>query len=287
MRTKLSFLASLLLLALAPLEGQAPLRVVSFNIRYGTANDGAHAWPERRAHTIALIHDHAPHLLGLQEALHFQLTEINAALPTYRVIGSGREDGKEKGEYAAILVDTARFDVLKDGQFWFSDTPDVPGSMSWGNRITRICTWVRLVDRATGDTTTVFNLHFDHQSQPSREKSAELLIANIPVIAGNDGVVLMGDFNSGETNPAFVKLVNDNKVGLRDTYRMTHPDEKIVGTFHDFRGDSTGDKIDAVLVNPRFEVLSTQIDRRRFGALWPSDHFAVTAVIRSKSRATD
>ena len=157
---RLSLIALLVLPFAAP--AQAPVRAMSFNIRYGTAQDGEHAWPNRRAHVVATIRDHAPHLLGVQEALRFQLDELLAALPRYESFGVGRDDGRSAGEHAAILVDTARFTVRQHGTDWLSETPEVPGSTSWGNRITRIVTWALLEDRATGEPVWVYNLHLDH-----------------------------------------------------------------------------------------------------------------------------
>jgi endonuclease/exonuclease/phosphatase family metal-dependent hydrolase len=280
---RLSIVAALLVAGTA--SAQAPIRALSFNIRYGTANDGDHRWPNRRDHVITTIRDHAPHILGMQEALRFQLDEIARALPAYREIGVGRDDGITKGEYSAILVDTSRFAVLESGQFWFSDTPNVPGSMHWGNRITRLCTWARLADRATGDTIRVFNQHWDHESQPSRERSARLLLERIQSVSPANGpLIIMGDFNSGEDNPAFRTLLADSRAKLRDTYRTLHEREKIVGSFHAFKGDSTGDKIDAILVNGALQVLDASIDRRKFGNLWASDHFAVSALLRVQRR---
>jgi endonuclease/exonuclease/phosphatase family metal-dependent hydrolase len=232
---------------------------------------------------ITTIRDHAPHLLGVQEALRFQLDELRAALPGYQEIGVGREDGGTKGEYAALLVDTLRFGVVGSGTFWLSDTPDVPGSMHWGNRITRVTTWARLVDRATGDTLGVYNLHWDHESQPSRVRSAQLLQQRIATDAmPGDAIIVMGDFNSDEANPAFTVLVSDQGVPLHDTFRARYPDAHVVGTFNSFRGDSTAGKIDAVLVGEGWETIDAGIDRRRFGALWASDHFAVWATLRRR-----
>jgi endonuclease/exonuclease/phosphatase family metal-dependent hydrolase len=288
--------ASLLLVMCAGrvLVAQSAVRVLSFNIRYGTANDGAHRWDARRDAVIGTIRDHAPHVLGVQEALRFQLDELARALPGYREIGVGRDDGRTAGEYSAILVDTTRFFVLADGTFWYSDTPTVPGSMHWGNRITRIATWVRLIDRATGDTLRVYNTHWDHESQPSRERSAAMLLNRVRGDAGpGDRVLVMGDFNSDEANPAFQQLVTvvggvapavSGHTGraalLHDTFRARNPDATVVGTFNGFKGDSTAGKIDAILVGSGWSVLDAGIDRRRWGALWASDHFAVWAVVR-------
>lgn len=275
--------AVLLLVTATGASAQQSVTVLSYNIRYGTAQDGDHVWPNRRALVIDLLRDHAPQLIGIQEALRFQLDEIGAALPRYREVGVGRSDGKTAGEYAAILVDTARFRIIGEGTFWFSDTPEVPGSMHWGNRITRISSWARLVDRLTADTVRIYNVHWDHESQPSRERSAALLLERMATDAGpNDRLLLTGDFNADETNPAFQALLADRRVPLRDSFRTLHPDAAVVGTFNGFRGDLGGGKIDAVLVGEGWEVVQAGIDRRWVGGRWPSDHFPVVAVVRRK-----
>ena len=128
-------------------QPREPLTVMTFNIRYGTAKDGENEWSARRDMLFEVIRDTRPDLLGLQEALDFQIDEILAAVSGYAVVGVGRDDGAEKGEYSAILFRTERFHVAEAGTFWFSDTPAVPGSKSWGNQITRISSWARLIDR--------------------------------------------------------------------------------------------------------------------------------------------
>jgi endonuclease/exonuclease/phosphatase family metal-dependent hydrolase len=273
-------LAAVLLLPGA-IPAQAPVRVMSYNIRYGTAPDGDHVWPNRRDHVITTLRDHAPHLLGVQEALRAQLDEIAPALPHHRELGVAREDGKADGEYSALLVDTVRFVVLDHGTFWFSDTPEVPGSTSWGNRITRISTWARLVDRATQDTVRVYNLHWDHESQPSRERSAGLLLARLASDRSpGDFLLVLGDFNADEENPAYRALLGNAGTPLRDAFRAAHPNARVVGTFNAFRGESAGGMIDHVLVGAGWHVTDAGIDRRRFGTLWASDHFAVWAILR-------
>ncbi|HRP07271.1 MAG TPA: endonuclease/exonuclease/phosphatase family protein [Gemmatimonadales bacterium] len=268
---------------------------MSYNIRYGTAQDGAHVWPNRREFLIAVIHDHAPHILGVQEALSFQLGELRAALPGHMAVGVGRDDGIDQGEYAAILVDTARFEVVSSGTTWFSDTPTVPGSTSWGNTIPRITTWALLRDRSTDHRTWVYNLHLDHISQPSREKSVQFLLAeqqrrsdsqrardaNAAEFAGaqgEPGLIVMGDFNSGEDNPAFHIATQG---GLRSALRVIHPDTPYRGTFTGFgaAADPETGVIDHIMVDRSWQVLSSGFDSRKFGATWPSDHFPVWATV--------
>lgn len=259
----------------------ADLGVMSFNIRYGTANDGPNRWPLRRDLLMDVIRQDNADLIGLQEALHDQIVEITAAIPGYGVIGVGRDDGKTRGEYAAILYRRDRFHVAESGTFWFSDTPSVVASRSWGNSITRICTWARLIDRQ-GGAFWVFNVHLDHESQPSRERSTALLAERIRARSGADEpVIVTGDFNVGENNPALPVLLGGAAPLLVDTFRVMHPDAKEVGTFTGFDpARTTGDKIDYVLVTPGIGVRAAAIVRTAREGRLPSDHFPVTATLR-------
>jgi len=76
----------------------ADLRVMTFNLRDGTAADGDHHWPLRSAAVVQAIVQADPDLLGTQECLSFQRDELLAALPGYAVIAQGRDDGSEAGE---------------------------------------------------------------------------------------------------------------------------------------------------------------------------------------------
>lgn len=274
-------------LAVAPLTAAAPLTVMSFNIRYGTANDGENRWELRRDLLFDVLREEDADVVGLQEALHFQIREIVEAVPVYAFVGVGRDDGKEKGEHAAILYRKDRLRVLDSGTFWFSDTPEVPGSTSWGNRITRICTWARFADER-GGSFYVFNLHLDHESQPSRERSVQLLAQRIRERAvPGDPVIVTGDFNVGEDNGAIRWLLGEEGalpgagrpgVELKDTLRAVHPDAKGVQTFTSFRfGNLHGEKIDYVLVGPGFEPVSARLVRTSRDGKYPSDHFPVIA----------
>jgi endonuclease/exonuclease/phosphatase family metal-dependent hydrolase len=256
-----------------------PLRVMTFNIRYGTAPDSNNAWQLRRPLTFQVIRDFQPSVLGVQEALRFQLDEIEAALGNYAEAGVGRDDGAQRGEYSAILFDRRRLELLDHATFWLSDTPQTPGSMTWGNHYPRIVTWARFRDRSSGDTFYVFNTHWDHESQPSRERSAALLTERIKQRAHpNDPVLVTGDFNSGEDNPAFQALLRSG-LGLYDSFRAVQPSATGTGTFHAFKGDRSGPKIDAILASQQWRTLNAGIILLSDNGRYPSDHFPVTATL--------
>ena len=299
-KTTLSILTFILILFLSgwavTVSGAGPvgtepssITVMSFNIRYGTANDGENSWEHRKALLVDVIRQESPDLIGTQEGLRFQLNYIKEELPGYGEVGVGRNDGLTAGEYSAILYRSDRFSVLDSGTFWFSDTPEVPGSMHWGNTITRICSWARFEDRESGHTFYHYNLHLDHQSQMSRERSVELLTKRIHDRPDPAPVIVTGDFNAAEGNRAIRYLKGDSPraslrtesspppPGLRDTFRVLHPDETEVGTFNGFGGSSSRGKIDYVLVDDGWQVVEGAIVRTSREGRYPSDHFPVTA----------
>lgn len=264
--------------------GPVPLDVMTFNIRYGTAEDSTNAWPHRRDLLMDVIDSHDPQVLGVQEALRFQLDELRDAFGDYGEVGVGRDDGAEEGEYAAILYDAERLEVLEQGTFWFSSTPETPGSMSWGNRIPRIASWARFRDLAAGGTFYAYNVHWDHESQASRDSSAVVLLEHIAARPATDPVIVMGDFNAGEPNSAYRTMLAgasrvDGAPRVIDTFRAVNPSARNVGTYHGFRGGGDGEKIDAVLVSVEWDVIAASIDRTEEDGRYPSDHYPVTARI--------
>jgi len=255
------------------------LKVMSFNIRLGSAKDGENAWPYRRELVVETIRAFGPDFLGLQEAERMQLDKLVEALPEYVALGVGRAaDGG--GEYSSILYRWSRFDISHVGTFWLSDTPSVPGSKSWGNGPPRICTWIRVFDRATNRRFYVFNTHWDHRSQPSRERGAQLMVDRIAEReAPTEPFIVMGDFNAGEENSARLALA---EAGLRDAFRVLHPRAPGNGTFNGFKGRTDGGKIDAVLISQHWIPLEASIDRTERDGRFPSDHFPVTAALSLK-----
>jgi len=149
-------------------------------------------------------------------------------------------------------------------------------STSWGNQIERICTWAYFEDRE-GPSFYLYNVHLDHVSQPSRERSATLLLERIKTRDPKAPAVITGDFNAGEDNPAAAAM----RAAFRDSFRVLQPDAREVGTFNGFKiGQTAGEKIDVVFVEPGTEVLEAAIVRTSRDGRYPSDHFPVTARIR-------
>jgi endonuclease/exonuclease/phosphatase family metal-dependent hydrolase len=229
---------------------------------------------------LKVIRDFSPDILGLQEALRSQLDELESELPEFTRIGVGR-DADGGGEYSALLYRKSRFDLSDAGTFWLSATPDKPGSRTWGNNLPRIVTWARLLDRTDSRRLLAANTHWDHESQPARLESAQLMAERLRQLsAAGEPVVVTGDFNAAPNNPAIPKLLEGAE--LKDSFSLMHPDEKNVGTFNGFGERLQPFKIDAVFINDKWEVDEAEIVRTKDGDRYPSDHFPVTANLNLK-----
>ena len=276
-----------------PSAEPASARFVTYNIRYGSAKDGKDAWELRRPKVVQTIAELDADVVGVQEAEASQVRELLAALPRYAALGVHRDDGRTRGESSPILFDRARFTVADSGTFWLSDTPDVIGSVTWDNAITRVCTFARLVDLTTGRGVWVWNAHFDHRGQQSRVASARLVLARMRECLARPGradpVVLLGDLNAAEDNAVIAVLTGREGEGdgegersgefvLVDSYRRLHP-QGAAGTFTAFAPDSDGGahKIDYVFAGPGLTPRAAGIERRQFDGRYPSDHFPVWA----------
>ena len=259
-----------------------PLRFVTFNIRNGRALDGVNAWPFRRRWVPHYVRDLDADVIGLQEAYHNQVSAMERALTGYVRVGVGRDDGKKAGEHCPIFVRSSRLRVMEHGTFWFSDTPNVPGSCTWGNTLPRIATWALLAD----DHETllrVCNLHLDHASAQARLKSAHMLVQRAAAWRALSPVVVMGDFNAPETDPVLTTIISAPD-GLRDTFRQQHPHAEGMGTFHAWQGRTDGARIDYILATPDLEVCDAAILLDTISGRLPSDHWPVMALLRVPCR---
>lgn len=266
-------------------DAAPPLRVMSFNVRVRNPFDGFNGWAFRRELVTTTIGNFAPDILGTQEGVMSQIEELQAELPGYAFVGAGRDNGKRRGETAAIFYRTDRFELLDSGHFWLSDTPDEVASRSWGNMFNRIATWVRLRDLSHPEQAEVFvfNTHLDVFSANARYQSAHLLQRKMVEIAGDNPVIVTGDFNAGEGSDPYNVLVSgagEVREPLIDSFRHVHPETwQQEGTMHKFGGGRSGERIDWILNCEQFTPVAATIDYTRAGRRFPSDHFPISAVL--------
>ena len=266
-----------------------PIKVMSFNIRYGAANDGENSWKHRDYLVLETIQNFGPDLIGYQEALKFQVDFLKQNLKGYGFHGIGRDKGTEEGEYVPVMWRTDRFELVDSGHFWLSETPEVPGSVSWDSSLTRMLSWVVLRDKqAVGwRKELVFaNTHFDHRGRQARLESAKLIRQRAEQIMDEMPIILTGDFNTTEELAPYAALCKaegfDGKP-LVDAYRVIHPEASdSERSFGAWVGRRDGKRIDWILHTDDFVTLNAAINYTQDNGRYPSDHYPVEAIVRLK-----
>lgn len=281
-----SLLGCLVLAATAALTAAEPLRVMSFNVRLSAGKDGDNAWPKRTELFFATISAYGPDLIGFQEVLADQHDAITARLTDYGFSGDARDDGKRKGEWSNIGYRKTRFTLVDSGTFWLSETPEIPGSKSWDAALTRICSWVRLRETATGQEFVYANTHFDHVGKIARAEASKVISQRVSAIAAGVPALLTGDLNINEDNPAysvFVKPTTPGAIRWIDSFRTLHPQRSPEeASFHGFKGGTKGSRIDFVFHTDHWVATAAAIDRTSKDGRYPSDHYPVTATVKLK-----
>jgi len=195
-------------------------------------------------------------------------------LNDYNWIGVGREDGKERGEAAAILFRKSRFNLEEEKTLWLSETPEIV-SKGWDAALNRTVTIVKFKEKISSKEFYMFNTHFDHIGEKARTESSKLIIAEILKVQKNLPVILTGDFNY-KSNAEGYKHITAN---LLDADRITK-NQSTGGniTFNGFGKDiETDNKIDFIFVNDKINILNHNIDTTTYNGLYPSDHYSVDA----------
>lgn len=265
------------LLASAPVQAApcAPeLRVMTYNIRLDTPADGENRWEKRRPLFLSQLDLLQPAILGLQEVVPGQLSDLEAALPHHQRIGAGR-DGAGQGEASPLFVSRRLFTVRASGMFWLSSTPQVP-SLGWDASYRRVATWAHLRRRADGARVLAINTHWDHLGKQARLESGKMLASWIAAHRKRgEAVVLLGDFNAELTESSMQALLGS----LADA--RTAAGSKAAGTTITFNGydpsPRSGQTIDHVLVAPGTRVLRYHALAEQFDGRLASDHFPVIA----------
>lgn len=182
------------------------LKVMSYNIRMGTAKDGTNSWEYRYPATAMMIQDQKPDVFGVQEAFEFQIKFIEDNFTDYDSFGVGRDNGKSEGEHMSIFWNKKTVKMIKGGTFWLSETPEKP-SKGWDAACKRTATWALMKDKNTGKMFYFVNTHLDHKGVEARKKGLELIVSRIDEINPKGyPMVLTGDFNIKPDNEALIGL---------------------------------------------------------------------------------
>lgn len=254
----------------------AKTTAMSFNIRYDNSDDGINRWDNRKEMVVDVFREKKVDIAGMQEVLKHQLDYITKKLPEYEFYGIGRDDGKDGGEFCPVMYLKSRYTLLDKNTFWLSETPEKPGNLCWNTVCNRVCSWVKLKDKKSGEVLYFFNTHFSHVSDEARKKSADMLLAEIARIAGKSKVILTGDFNLTRDTEAYQKLVNNPACKIYDTvnlarYKFTDRDH----TSNGWKDKRKGALIDYIFVSESVDVKHYEIYYKKVGEIFVSDHYPV------------
>ena len=253
----------------------APLKVMSFNVRLPTDADGDNRWQQRKDILVDTVRAQRPTVFGTQELFAEQGDYIVRQLPEYAWFGKGRRGHAEGGgdEHMGVFYLRDELKVVESGDFWLSDTPDVAGSITWGNLYPRMVTWALFERVADGRRFYFFNTHLPYrdQDEPIRERGAALLLQRLSALPAGVPVVVTGDFNTGPDSGVHARLTG----GLIDAWEHSARRDGPEGTFHAFTGKADR-RIDWILVRG-FEVGPVATVTQQKDGRYPSDHFPVVA----------
>ena len=254
---------------ITPQQAQS-LRVVTWNILYGAdQGDKENTWPKRRVALKELLSPIQPDILCVQEALLDQVHFLEKTFPKHKRLGVGRDDGKEAGEFCAMLYNPERLECVESGTFWLGETTEKPG-LHWGEKYNRICTWARFQDKLEQKKFVVYNTHFP-LNPIAKQRAAHQMAKKINADFANEPKLLLGDFNCG---PGSKEWRVFNWIGLSHA-QMAAGEPLITKTFH-YEGFPVS-ALDAIFASRGWRVRSYKVIEDRVDKLLPSDHYGIVA----------
>jgi endonuclease/exonuclease/phosphatase family metal-dependent hydrolase len=245
-----------------------------------TPADGDNSWRYRKDVAASIIKANNVDIVGAQEVLHNQLIDLKERLSEYNIIGVGREDGKEKGEYAAIFYKKDSFEEIKSGHFWISETPEIPGSKGWDAACERIATWAILKNIKTKKHIFILNTHLDHVGEIARKKGVVMILEKIEQLNNDYPVVITGDFNSTPETDAIKTILNSGK--YEDSRLAAKETIRVEGTYHEYGTilKENRDIIDFIIVSNSVEVELYNVLQETLDGIYLSDHAPVISKIK-------
>lgn len=267
-----------------PPPPEGTVRIATYNVHYIRldAPEGPWSvadWERRRGPLTRAVTATKADIVAFQEMESFRAGSdgsvnlardwLLAALPAYRAAASG--DWRAFPSTQPIFYRTEALELLDQGWFFFSETPDEIYSATFDGSYPAFASWARFRDRRNGAAFRVVNVHFDAYSRSNRIRSAELVAARIGGwMASGESVVLAGDLNAiaGMVPHDILERAGLSFAGIRGA------------TFHMNRGLDVIPAIDHVAYSGAVRAALPMVLRRRFDGEWPSDHYPVAVDLR-------
>jgi endonuclease/exonuclease/phosphatase family metal-dependent hydrolase len=255
------------------------LSIVSLNIHYLVPDNDKTDWENRKGAVTESLKDLNADIVLFQEMETFdgghaasrnlQLDWVMSTVEGYVAAASG--DPSEYPITQPILFRQNRFDLLDQGFFFFSETPDLIYSEPWSGSWPAFVTWILLQDQSTGQQFYVYNTHLDAFSRKNRSRGTELIRDRIiDQKVGNAEVILAGDFNA--LKGAAVLRV------LPETGMSRAPIDG--STFHFGTGKNLYGAIDHIYYSQGFQLVESGAVQRQWAGAWPSDHYPIYSLFR-------
>lgn len=262
-------------------DQDAPIKVMTFNIRYDNPEDGINSWTNRKDLLTKTLDRQSLDFIGMQEVLKRQLDYLLENLPEYRSIGVGRDDGKTGGEYVPVFYNYERFRLLGNGTFWLSPTPADTASVGWDAALTRICTWGKFLEKNTGKVIFFLNTHFDHMGDTARTESARLILDFIEKETKGLPVILTGDFNCSPDEEPY-RVLTGTGTGLSDACAVAGNEKDCLeGTFNGWGNEKESMRIDMIFYKGGWVATSYEVLTIKDGDMFISDHWPVLVWIKT------
>lgn len=247
------------------------LKVISFNIRCMDDKDG-HSVKERAPRLRKVIEPYAPDVMGFQE--YTPLWESHIEEQFGEECGMFNKYRATTGwiESAPILWRKDKFELVQSGYFWLSDTPEVE-SRGWDSLPhNRMCEYVVLSEKESGEKFLFMNTHFGFGDE-CQVKSARLIceyakkLSNLPTF-------ITGDFNMRPSSQGYAAITEY----FTDVNALTARDER--STYHGYDLSVSRDEhIDYCFVDDKIKPLSQTIIDTLVDGKFPSDHFGIYSEI--------
>lgn len=255
-----------------------PFRAATFNIKYIVDPAGLPKWEARRDGVTAVMKAVDADIIGFQEMETFaggkfnrvsrHLDWIMQTVPGYKAAAFG--DPTVFPSTQPILYRPDRFELLDQGWFYYSTTPDVIYSRSFDGGFDYYASTARFREKASGKTVLVFNVHTDIRSSGNRRGAIGMIAERVrEAMSDGENVIVLGDFNAGRFTQNMRRL---KETGLEGT-------DLLRPTFHLGLGLGIPPAIDHILHSSGIKrVGEAKVHKDKANGSYPSDHYPVSAV---------
>ena len=239
------------------------LKAITFNIRHCDDGEGH------------MVKDRAPRLKQVLDSLDADVIGLQESRCAWeRILKEDYSDRyhiflKHRGgddEAAPILWKKERFNLIKEGCFWLSDTPEEM-SRGWDEVYDcyRICMYSILEDKETGTRFNFMNTHYGFGDKGQVDSSK--LLYQYSKSLSEYPTFITGDFNMRLDTPGYAEMVKHFTDANAATLNYTGT------TFHGYHPEKEDAHIDYCFIDSSITPLKTVLLDDTFDGKYVSDHF--------------